>query len=177
MKWIFHFDSLEVKTKISKDKVKKYIDDGINILYEIDNSFLIYGYIYSLCAIDLFLNYISYNLCFLEELEAYYLNCLKIIIALYEDDYDDILSFSFMINYKKLELSVEEMIDIQKDIMKFYDYNFNLDNIINQMNNMTKKECLLIGRYIEYKIYTRKFLNLSPDEKIKKILKKINQCY
>ena len=99
MKWIFHFDSLKVKTKISKEQVKKYIDDGIHLLYLIDAGFFIYGYIYSLCAIDLFLNYISYNLCFLDNLEAYYLNCLKIIISLYEDDYADLFTFNQILQY------------------------------------------------------------------------------
>lgn len=177
MKWIFHFDSLEVKTKITKAKIKKYIDNGLYILYSIDSGFLIYGYIYSLCAVDLFLNYISYNLCFFDELEGYYLNCLKIIISLYEDEYDDLLTFNIIQHYMKSEIMMSDLIDMQKHIMKFYEYNFNRNNIINDMCYMNKKECLLVGRYIEYKIYTRKFLNLSPEEKIKKILKKINKCY
>jgi hypothetical protein len=177
MKWIFHFDSLETKTKITKELLRLYINRGNYMLYSINGSFLIYNYIYSLYAVDLFLNYISYNECELYELEGYYYNFLKIVIALYEDLYEDEFNFSYIIYHMINKLSLSEMIDIQKEVMTFYDYNFNMVNIIDAIDGYNRKECLLAGRYIESKIFTRKFLNLSPEEKVNKILKKINSCF
>lgn len=177
MKWIFHFDSSEIKTKISKEVLRNYINRGNYMLYSISGNFIVYSYIYSLVAIDLFLNYIAYVECNTNELEGYYYNFLKIVISLYEDIYDNDFNFTYIKYYMIKKMEVYEMISIQREVMKFYDYNFNMKNIISEISGMNKRECLLVGRYIEDKIYTRKFLNLAPEEKIKKILKKMKRCF
>jgi hypothetical protein len=167
MKWIFHFDSLEIKTVISKEIIKKLINEGIYILYFLGKITLYHSNIYTLCAIDLFLNYISYNYINYDEYKGYYFNCIKIILLLYEDD--DLLLFSLI----EKKISVDKMIMIQKEILVFYDYNFNMKNIIFYMSEMDKKECLFIGKYISNKIKNYNFLILSPEEKINKILSKL----
>jgi hypothetical protein len=174
MKYIYSNNDFIINNTFLKLLKNSFIIRGYYLIYKLDYDIMLYGYIYVLAAIDLFLGYVMYNECHLVDLEIYFLNCLKIIICLYDDICD--LDFSFryisrMTGYNDINF----LIKVQKDIMEFYDYNFNvIPTIIDYMDGFSYKKCISIGYYIEGKLCSSRFLLLSPERKIKKILKKID---
>jgi len=159
-----------------------YIDRSYVLLFNLDNRLILYAYVYIYVAIELFLEYIMHNEYNFKYLEIYFLNCLKIVISLYDDICDDDFSFEYIIyntNYEYNHINVFN--NIQKKILEYYDYNFNMTNIIrNYIEELSEKECKNISTYIRKNIFKKKFYDFNSRNRMKKIINSIskkNGCF
>jgi hypothetical protein len=156
-----------------------YIDRSYVLLFNLDNHLILYAYVYIYVAIELFLEYIINNDYDYKYLEIYFLNCLKIVISLYDDICENDFSFEYIIynnNYKYDDIIIFN--NIQREVLQYYDYNFNMTNIIrNYMEEISEKKCKIISTYIRKQIFKKKFYEITKEIRIKKIINNNKKKY
>lgn len=167
MKLLFH----KKKAKPIIDLlIDLYIDRALYMLTQLDINLGSSGYIYIIVALDIYLGYI-----FTIEtplLEAYFLSCLKIVVSLY----DDIIDGDFSLEYisEKININVNILVEIQRGILKFYEYDFFGYNLIRSyIEIIDNTKCKLIAEYIKENIYNEEFLIMDTGSKIETISKYI----
>jgi len=176
MKLLFHNKNIEEREYILNLLIEQYIDFTVKLLVDLDSSLELYCYIYIFMAIDMFLEYISNNDYNKYYIEGYFLNCLKLIILLHDDDID--VEFTFEYICEKIYVNRKIMLEIQKEILEYYEYDFFSNDFIRKyIGCVDIKKCKKVAKYIKKKIYTSDFLLLEKEKKVQKIIRHVEKGY